>query len=188
MRGRARAALLEAAAACIRERGYAATTQAEVVSRSGANPRSVTYHFGSFDRLRAEALIEIFRERTAPVSGAVTVGAFPVFFAAALAAATADPSVALALPEALAHARDPELRQLFAEHYADVRGRMSAAIAEAVGDDLRRRGGAPPVHAPAQRALFDGLVLQWLVDPGALPDVRAILDSLYAGFGAADRD
>jgi AcrR family transcriptional regulator len=54
-RGR-RAAILEAAAAVIVERGFCDTRVGDVAARAGASPSLVLYYFGTRDRILAEAL------------------------------------------------------------------------------------------------------------------------------------
>src|SRR3712207_6038158 len=103
MRGRARAALLEAAVRCIHERGYANTTQRDVLAASGANPRSIAYHFGSKDRLMASGLAETFRRRSEPVLAAGEDASGPAMrrftdvFAALVDQVTSDRELAFAL-------------------------------------------------------------------------------------------
>src|SRR5918992_4790384 len=77
MRGRAREALLAAAVRCIHEKGYAHTTQRDLLAASGANPRSITYHFGSKERLMATALAETFRRRADPIMRAGELASGP---------------------------------------------------------------------------------------------------------------
>lgn len=178
LRGRAREALLEAAVACIRERGYAATTQRDLVAASGANPRSIAYHFGSKERLMTEALGELFRRRSAPALEAMSRRDAPLaeLYVELLGLVKADRELAFALTDAISQARGEDVRAALADHYAALRGQLTELLEDVAGQH------AVPAAA-ALLALFDGLVLQWLVDPVAVPPDDELLPALQAVLG-----
>ena len=62
-----KSALLEGAAACLAERGYLRTTARDIAAASGANLRSIGYHYGSVDGLLTAALSTNFRRWLAPL-------------------------------------------------------------------------------------------------------------------------
>src|SRR3712207_5954162 len=72
MRGHARDALLDAAQTCLARHGYAGTTARLVAAESGANLRSITYHYGSLDELLLTALSKNFRSWMEPLIHAFT--------------------------------------------------------------------------------------------------------------------
>jgi AcrR family transcriptional regulator len=191
MRGRAREALLAAAMRCIRERGYVHTTQGDVLAKSGANPRSITYHFGSKERLMASALAETFRQRSEPLleAGERAPGSamqrFTEVFVALLDEVRADRELAFALVDAVAQARSEELRDVFGDHYRQVRSRIAILIRAVLGDRYEATGGDIDALAAALLALVDGLVLQWLVDPESLPEGERLVRSLSSAFTIA---
>ena len=186
LRGRAREALLEAAIRCIREKGYARTTQRDLVAASGANPRSITYHFGSKERLMAEALGEAFRRRSVPMMeasaarGDTAAASFAGTFAGLLAAVSADRELAFALTDAISQARADDVRAALAEHYELMRRQGTALVEATLGEAFAEAGGDARTLSSTLLALFDGLVLQGLVDPEGPPAADALLASLRA--------
>ena len=176
--------LLAAAVDCLRERGYARTTARDLVAASGTNLASIGYHFGSKEALLNEAIAEGFRTWTAEVERA----AFAPGDAGSLERlrlsleATVDRFAELrpflvafveAFPQAV---RTPELRQRMAVAYEDVR----RAGAEMVRRGLAADGieiGQDEARAVASLliASCDGLMLQWLLDPDAVPGSEGLL-------------
>jgi AcrR family transcriptional regulator len=184
--GSTRDRLLAAALTCLSDKGYAHTTARDLVAVSGTNLRSIGYHFGGKEALLDEALGECFRIWTARVEQAV-FGSAPdsprETLEAALAALidTFDefrPQVA-ACVEAIAPAmRSDTLRAKLAAGYAESRQTGAAMIRRACAE----WGIASPENADAVAsvliAISDGLMLQWLADPGAAPDARATIGAL----------
>jgi AcrR family transcriptional regulator len=191
VRGHARGALLDAAVRCIHEKGYAHTTQRDLLAASGANPRSITYHFGSKERLMATALAETFRRRADPVMTAAELAGGPAMrrftdvFAALLEEFTADRELAYGFAESVAETRSGELREVLAEHYGLVRDRIAGVIRTVLGARYPAAGGDVDALAVALLALVEGLVLQWLVDPDALPDWESLVRALDVAFRVA---
>lgn len=191
MRGRARESLLEAAVQCITTLGYAATTQRDLVAASGANPRSITYHYGSKEQLMVAGLLEAFRRRSRTVLQAAARDGLPgparlaESLGALIESFRAEPDVAYALAEAVAQTRAEPLRIVLAQHYRDVRQALAEVLDEELGDAYRAAGADPAVLASAFLALFDGFVLQWLVEPDALPEPEAVAHALTTAFRMA---
>jgi AcrR family transcriptional regulator len=172
--------LLEAARACVREKGLANTTSRAITSRAGANLAAITYHFGSKDRLVAEALLSTIRARLRPALNVLrrediepparvltTVAALQSAF---LEAADDAP----AYLEALVQARHlPALEAGVRELFSELRGFFAAQIT-----DQRDQGELPSwVDPPAMATLIlaaaNGIVLQAALDDGA-PDFVAV--------------
>jgi AcrR family transcriptional regulator len=59
--------LLEAAIACLEEKGYARTTSRDLVAASGTNLASIGYHFGSKEGLLNVAMVEAFQRWLKPL-------------------------------------------------------------------------------------------------------------------------
>jgi AcrR family transcriptional regulator len=185
--------LLAAAVECLRERGYARTTARDLVAASGTNLASIGYHFGSKEALLNEAIAEGFRTWTAEVERA----AFAPGDAGSLERlrrsleATVDRFADLqpflvafveAFPQAV---RTPELRDRMAAAYEDVRAAAAEMVCrglDADGVEIDPRDAR--VIASLLIAACDGLMLQWLVDPEAVP---ASADLLGAAAGLAGR-
>jgi AcrR family transcriptional regulator len=178
--------LLAGALTCLQEKGYAHTTARDLVAASGTNLRSIGYHFGSKEALLDEALGECFRLWTARVEEAVfgTPARSPREQLHAALVALIDsfdelrPQV-LACVEAIAPAaRSETLRAKVAAGYAQARQAGAAMITRACTD----MGITPPEDTAALTSLLiaisDGLMLQWLADPGATPDARQTINAL----------
>jgi AcrR family transcriptional regulator len=190
-----KAALLEAAKELIRERGYAGTSVRELAAASGTNLAAVNYHFGSREKLLNQALLETFLEWTdqivqedakvtnrQPAAGPLehlAAGARPLMqaFPERL------PLFVIALEALLQAQRSPELREHLAVHYAEQRRRVGEMVTAAMGV-----AHAPPdrrleVAASFMIAVTDGLMVQALLDPEAVPTGDE-LAAFYEGLAA----
>jgi AcrR family transcriptional regulator len=161
-----RQALLDGALLCVSERDYSEVTTRDIASAAGANVASISYHFGSKDALIAEALEEGFRRWLGN------------FMAEAAKSASEDPKdrihtalqtleerlkrergLASAFVSALSHAvHNDELRRVLASTFAEMR----AGFAAYLGLD---HDGLGELRASLLIAAFDGLLIQWLLDP-----------------------
>ena len=178
-RDRTRAALLEAARALIREKGYARTTLEEVAARAGMTTGAI---YGNF-RNRDELFMALGDAYWPPIKPRVALGATFADAMRALAAATIaampDRSVAVVgrltgIAYTLEH---PELRQRVHE--------ITAASYEAGATWLATLSDGHELPMPKEHlvrvihALIEGLVLQRLLTPELFPD-----EVIYAAFGA----
>jgi AcrR family transcriptional regulator len=185
-------ALLEAAKQLVGERGYAGASVRELSAAAGTNLAAVNYHFGSRERLLNQAVLEYFLEwgdRVGEVD--VDPDAEPLAQFAASARpmidglAAAQPAFVVFLEALLQARRSPELHRELVEHYAEQRRRALVSIAAS------RAGGALPprfreVIASYMIAIVDGLQVQALLDPSAIPTGDE-LAALYEGLAAAAR-
>ena len=178
--------LLRAAKICLREKGYAHTTARDLVAASGTNLASIGYHFGSKEALLNEAVADGSRQWMK----AVEADAFPGGSMGATErlrrtlASIVDRfeeiepyliSFVEAFPPAV---RSDELRQSMAQAYEDVRAAGAAMFERVLDED-------PSVDEPTRRvlasvvmAMGDGLILQWLLDPGKTPSSGEIVNAL----------
>jgi AcrR family transcriptional regulator len=176
-----REALLEGALRCLQDQGYARTTARDIVAASGTNLGAIGYHYGSTERLLNRALLEGFERWFAELEQA-----------AAEARDDAQPlvAVALALPATFERHR-PLVRALVeafaqADHSEEIRAGLVDAyergrdltvgllIPEGTGEALAR------VFASLLIAIFDGLLIQWLVDPEHAPTGEQLVDAFAA--------
>jgi AcrR family transcriptional regulator len=178
--------LLAGARRCLEERGYARTTARDLVAASGTNLASIGYHFGSKEALLNEAIAAVFEEWAERVRD-LAVAAEPGDDPAALLAASWNAmltsfaeyrGLAVAFVEALAQVeRQPDLRAQLAQAYADGRRQVAEMVTLLVA-------GLPADRAQAlasfQIALCDGLLVQWLLDPAAIPTGGDIAGALAA--------
>lgn len=190
-----KAALLQAAKQLVGERGYASTSVRELAAASGANLGAVNYHFGSREKLLNQAILELFLEwgdRVGQQSSA-DPEAEPLAQLAARARPTVDgiaaaqPAFVVFLEALLQGRRSSELHRQLVEHYAEQRRRAVEAMA------ITERGSELPertqeVVASYMLAVVDGLQLQALLDPDAIPtgeELATLYESLAASARAA---
>jgi AcrR family transcriptional regulator len=185
-------ALLDAAKQLVGERGYAGTSVRELAAAAGTNIAAVNYHFGSRERLLNQAVLEYFLEwgdRVATVD--VDPDAEPLAQLAARARPMIDglpaaqPAFVVFLEALLQARRSPELHDQLSEHYSKQRQAAIKSIAAS-----KRGRELPPrfqeVLASYILAIVDGLQVQALLDPEAIPTGEE-LAALYEGLAAAAR-
>jgi AcrR family transcriptional regulator len=184
-RDRTRAALLAAARAVIREKGYGRTTLEDVAARAGMTTGAI---YGNF-RNRAELFIALGEAYWPPIRPQVAPGASTDDAMRALATATID-----ALPERAVAAvgrlsgmaytlEHPELRQQVQE--------ITAACFEMGAAWLETLADSENLPMPAEHlvrivhALTEGLVLQRLLTPDLYPD--EVFRAAFSVFGVGRR-
>jgi AcrR family transcriptional regulator len=181
--------LLRAAVSCLRDKGYANTTARDLVAASGTNLASIGYHFGGKEALMNQAVAETTRAWTRSIEAEVWKDApeHPAEHLHRMLAVTLDRfeelapylrSFVEAFPPAL---RSDDLRASMASAYEEVRT-AGEAILQRIFENAD-----PPVASEHRRALSsmlialcDGLILQWLLDSGAVPDSATMLAALAA--------
>jgi AcrR family transcriptional regulator len=179
-----RARLVEGALRCVAEKGYAGSTARDIASAAGANLGSIGYHFGSKEELLNEALQEGFRRWTAQVERAVLAAedADPlerlrISWREVLGAYEENRPLLLAFLDALAlAAHDAELRSQLARHYAEGREAMAALIAASAAGTPAGDEHAATTLASLLVAIYDGLLLQWILDPKSPPRADELTD------------
>jgi AcrR family transcriptional regulator len=183
-----RAALLEAATKCLQERGYARTTARDLVAASGTNLGAIGYHFGSKEGLLNEALADAIRRWFGEIASiaATAEGTGPEERFRVVADELYDSfkrnrATAVALTEAITQAqRSPEIRRQLATTYEEVR----AAGAAVIETELAPLVGEEAVNSRALASLaiaaFDGLLVQWLVDPRRAPSGSEAYEAVLA--------
>jgi AcrR family transcriptional regulator len=163
---------LEAAISCLEEKGFARTTARDLVAASDTNLASIGYHFGSKEHLLNVAVVEAFQRWLKPliVLAAEPGPATPLerlqrSLAGVMDTFEENRSLVAACLEAWAQmARSEGLRSELAASYDDFHRVIAATTREAFAEV-----GAPDVDADALAALiialFDGLLVQWQLDP-----------------------
>ena len=180
-----RQALLEGAVICIGERGFAATTARDLVAASGANLASIGYHYGSKDSLMVEGLFEAARQWFLPL---IALAAQPgdeepwTRMRSALAqlfdGVEEHRGLVRSYFEAVAQVdRDPDLRARMAAHHSELRDVLAHAIEAMHAERGAELAPAPATVASFVTAAFDGLMVQWLLDPRGLAPRDELLDS-----------
>ena len=176
--------LLAAARQLLEDKGYAHITARDLVAASGTNLASIGYHFGSKSGLLNAALGQLFEEWAAQLAEIALAApdASPIERAHRTWSAFLDHvggrrSLLVSFVEAMAQAdRDPELREQLAGTYRNVRLRASRIVADA----LSTTANDPRCSAVASwiMAVCDGLAMQWLLDPAAVPKGEDLLRGL----------
>ena len=177
-------ALKEAALVCLARSGLAGTTSREITREAGANLAAITYHFGSKDRLVAEALLDGFRAWLAPTVAVLTGEGDPATrtIAAIQALLTTFEDHRDAAPaylQALAQAplADP-LREGIVALWAELRGFLAADIRAIQEAGELGAWVDPDLMAAVLVAVANGLVVQVTVEPDG-----PTLPALAAQFG-----
>jgi AcrR family transcriptional regulator len=185
-----REALLDGARRCLLERGYARTTARDLVAASGTNLASIGYHFGSKEALLNGAMQQCFDEYIAQITRIVFVdpSATPVqrlqaSWVALVSTFEQYRPLMVAFVEALAQAeRVPELRAQLAECYERLRTTVADMVRSSVDglSDVTARQVASFLIA-----VYDGLQVQWLLDPERAPTPDALMAALEVALPAA---
>jgi AcrR family transcriptional regulator len=185
-----REALLEGARRCLLEKGYARTTARDLVAASGTNLASIGYHFGSKEALLNGAMQLCFDEYIEQLAQMVFADPSATALQRVRASWVALVSMfeqyrplMVAFVEALAQAeRVPELRAQLAECYE----RLRATVADMVHASV---DGLPDPTARQVAsfliAVYDGLRLQWLLDPQRAPSPDELMAALEIALPAA---
>lgn len=189
--------LLDAAIRLLEEKGYARTTTRQIVAAADSHLPAVNYYFGSKERLLEEAIVEALR-RWAQTTMAVAEEPGPLDPAERLrrsierffATLEADRPYVVAALEAFAQAeRSDALRARLAEAYQEFREVVASSVERAAAhpevppvSDTAERSPDPDVTGLASTlmALFDGLAIQWLLDPEGAPSAEQAVGSLAA--------
>ena len=180
-RDRTRAALLEAARALVREKGYARTTLEEVAARAGMTTGAI---YGNFKN-REELFIALGQTYWAPIQpkippGATFAEALHAIAKATLVAADERASVAIGRLTGLAYALKS----------AQMRARVLEVTKDSYqfGAEWLRTFDPSELPMPAEHlvcvihALIEGLVMQRILTPELFPD-----EVFYAAFAALAR-
>ena len=188
-RGTHREALLQAARALIRQRGYGNITARDLVAASGTNLASIGYHFGSKEALLNEATgqaLEEWAETISQATRAETSAGAHERMAAAWRALLGDfdrvrPYFLAFIEAVVRSARSPELAQQLAAHYDKQRDRVAAMLEEAAGGALGEESARR--IATFLIAMSDGLMLQSLVDPSRAAEIVDLASATGTMFG-----
>jgi AcrR family transcriptional regulator len=187
-KARTRARLLEAAAKVFALRGYHRAAVEEIAQEAGYSTGAVYSNFTGKEDLFLALLDDHLAQTVREVSEAVHRGGTAVERAQAAAGQwmgsfERDRDLFLLFIEFWSYAvRDPELRPRIAARFGAFRDATTRLIEEAAGE-LGLTSSMPPAHlAIAVNALADGIALEKLVDPDAIPD-ELFADTLALLFG-----
>jgi AcrR family transcriptional regulator len=185
--------LLEGAIECLRTKGYARTTARDIASAANASLASIGYHFGSKEALLNEAITRTCEEWTTRLGQAAfasgsdsPLGQMAASWVAMLSSFEELRPVLIGLVEAVGQsAWSEDLRQELAAHYKTSREQVAAMVRASLGETAEPDGADAKVVASFLIAVCDGLVLQWLLDPGETPSGEELASSLGSALGQA---
>jgi AcrR family transcriptional regulator len=182
--GSHRERLLEAAIECLQTKGYARTTARDLVEASDTNLASIGYYFDSKEHLLNVAVTEAFQRWLKPlVALAAEPGpATPLerlgrTLAGVMGTLEENRPLITACLEAWAQlARSEDLRAEMLLSYEDFR-----MVIAATARDAFEEIGSPQVDADSLAvliiALFDGLLVQWQLDPRGSPSAAQVIEA-----------
>ncbi|BAX95752.1 transcriptional regulator [Mycobacteroides stephanolepidis] len=178
--------LVQGALDCLQERGYGNTSSRDIARASGANLASINYHFGSKEALLNAALGQCFATWNQRVQQAFdqSAAASPYEQIRAVLAATVDsfaqirPSVHACIESYAPALRSQDLREHLASGYAEVRQHsVDLARAALAGTDIEPPESLPTI-VTVLMAIIDGLMIQWIADPTAIPNSGEVLQAI----------
>ena len=180
--------LLEGSISCLQEKGYAATTARDIVDAAGASLASIGYHYGSKEELLDQALVEAVKRWFEPLialSAGVEAHDLPERAKTAIVdlfnSLPGNRPLVISYLEALVRAERSELlRAQLARSFHELR----LALAENLRPTLTEADPSSEEIASVICALFDGLIIQWMIDPSRLPPAEQLARSIEATFAA----
>ena len=176
--------LRDAAWSIVRHDGIGAATSRRITEAAGANLAAITYHFGSKDRLVAEAVIERLDDWTAPLTDALAedaddIDAYDARIASAVASMlarfTADREEVEALVTLLVSTPDlPGVREAAARWLAQLRSLTIEVMTRQQAHGTVPQSVDPRALSGVFTAFALGLVTQSAIDPAA-PDGASVV-------------
>jgi AcrR family transcriptional regulator len=188
--------LIEGALHCLQTKGYAKTTARDIAAAAGANLASISYHFGSKEALLNEALLRVSKQWTGQLGAQALAGQhadpraqMATAYDATIQAFTESPAhrtLFTSVMEAIAQTgSSPELREQLAGYYDEMRSIVAQLVRTSLETDAGRCRADPDAIASFLIAVYDGFVIQTVLDPQRVPDARRLIDSLTTALAPA---
>ncbi|MFK4147154.1 TetR/AcrR family transcriptional regulator [Streptomyces sp. NPDC004065] len=180
--------LLEGARRCLLQKGFVRTTARDIVKESGTNLASIGYHYGSKDALLVRAyvsLIEEMGDRFGPGWGAGgsaqappgSLERFREVWASIIDSVPASRAVWLLSFELILQGdRLPEVRKLLAEAQEEGRSGLIPLFSDVPEAELDKE--TVDTEGRLYQTLLQGLMVQWLFDPGTATDADQLTEGL----------
>ena len=178
--------LLDGAKRCLLQKGFARTTARDIVKESGTNLASIGYHYGSKDALLVQAYVALVEEwgdrfhpgaEHPPTAPARSLDRFlEVWRNVTETLPESRPVWLLSFEIVLLGDRMPEVRRLLAEAQEASRSGLIPLFTDVPEPDLDK-----PVIDTEGRfylTLLQGLMLQWVFDPGTATDAAQLTEGL----------
>jgi TetR/AcrR family fatty acid metabolism transcriptional regulator len=187
--------ILDAASTVFARSGFAEARMDDIAAQSGLSKGALYLYYKSKDALISALLQRLFNLELRGVRGVIEgTGSVSdrLFAMTRLFAADLD-RLSLVMPITLEFyavaARQRSVRQFFSEMLRDYRAILTQVIEEGVASGEFRSDVAPGEVAFALIALYEGLLLLWIVDPHAvrwLEQAEASLRLILAGIRQPD--
>ncbi|MEU5100326.1 TetR/AcrR family transcriptional regulator [Streptomyces sp. NPDC020996] len=180
--------LLEGAKRCLLDKGFLRTTARDIVKESGTNLASIGYHYGSKDALLVAAyvsLIEEMGDRFDPGWGAGGTTTAPpgslerfreVWGNVIRTLPESRPIWLLTFELILQGDRLPEVRKLLVEAQEQGRSGIVPLFTGVPEDELDPE--TVDTEGRFYQTLLQGLMVQWLFDPGSATDADRLTEGL----------
>jgi AcrR family transcriptional regulator len=163
--------LIDAARACVRDKGLAGTTSRQITAAAGANLAAITYHFGSKDDLLAEALFAEIDRRVEPALAHldedvdVAVGMLEAVRRLLVEFERSRRDTVVYLEALLLATRDARYRRRALKLYRAIGRRLEQLIGRLRDDGVIPAWVDPPAMASLVLATANGIALQTVLDP-----------------------
>ncbi|MFJ9173891.1 TetR/AcrR family transcriptional regulator [Streptomyces sp. NPDC102360] len=168
-----RAAILDAAIQRYAQLGYLRSSLAQIAADVGSSPAGLLHHFGSKERLllavldaRSDRVIKLIGADDRPSADVDLVEEFRTLLRL-LEQNIAQPGFMLMFSKLSVEAADPghPAHGFFAEHYRKNRTQTADHLRAAEREGRLRPGGDWDAMAREFMAVWDGLQIQWALDP-----------------------
>ncbi|MEW2293971.1 TetR/AcrR family transcriptional regulator [Streptomyces sp. NPDC006743] len=180
--------LLDGAKRCLLEKGFVRTTARDIVKESGTNLASIGYHYGSKDALLVKAYVSLIEDMgdsfgpAWPEGGAARTPAgslerFQEVWESIIRSVPASrPIWLLSLELVLRGDRLPEVRKLLAQAQEEGRSGMLPLFTDIPETDLDKE--TVDTEGRLYQTLLQGLMVQWLFDPGTATRADQLTEGL----------
>ncbi|GAB3688864.1 TetR/AcrR family transcriptional regulator [Nocardiopsis oceani] len=176
--------LLAGAKKCLAEKGYSKTTARDIAAASGAHLASIGYHFGSKDQLMNTAVLEatsdwgdVFEKAVREADADSPEDRARVLISGLFETLPEQRDLMVASVQAYAQAQfDEGIRAVLEEGMREGRREMAALVLGVPSEQVD-----PSTAAGLGSMVYNivtGYVLQYLIDPQALPTVDQAMEGL----------
>ncbi|MCC2637542.1 MAG: transcriptional regulator [Moraxellaceae bacterium] len=179
--------IIASAARVFAHKGFQRASLDEVAADAGMTKGAIYWHFKSKNDLFFAMLDSRLRQDTAPLLGDLhtlirdggdPLAALTGMFATSLERCTSDPEWPRLYLECLSLARDPDVRDRLSAFYDEVWALSRGFTEQLQAHGLTAEDIDPQVAAIFWTALFDGLVVAWLIKGEAL-ELSRLLPTLF---------
>jgi len=182
--------LLEGAQRCLLAKGFVRTTARDIVAESGTNLASIGYHYGSKDALLVQAYVALMERAgegfdPGPVAGRPgSLERFEAVWASVVGSLPQMRGLWLLSVELVVYGDELlEVRRLLAEASVQGRSGLTALFTDVPEDELD--GETIETEGRLYQTLLQGLMVQWIFDPGTATTADQLTEGLRRVMTAA---